>query len=53
MSEENYNTDSFAEVQVSSDAQENQGQGSSFQDDFSQGGYSEGNAYYTGRCQDS
>ena len=26
MSEENYNTDSSAEVQVSSDAQENQGQ---------------------------
>ena len=53
MSEENYNTDSSAEVQVSSDAQENQGQGSSFQDDFSQGGYREGNTNYTGTYQDS
>lgn len=53
MSEENYNTVSSAEGQVSSDAQENQGQGSSFQDDSSQGGYREGNTNYTGTYQDS
>lgn len=53
MSEENYNTNSSAEGQVSSDAQENQGQGSSFQDDSSQGVYREGNTNYTGTYQDS